>query len=113
MGVNRLEIRDPLAQAGGRFLRGPQNVAILGDPGLALFLAALGAGVVGIVLPNALVELVDPAAEFLQGLDHRLDPLGAQAEFLDQPDRAAAAAAESRHAARRWPGVRDLPVAML
>ncbi len=87
---------------------------ILGEPGLALLLAALAAGVVGVVLPDALVELVDAAAELLEGLDHRLDPLGAQAELLDQPHRAAAAAA--RAAARR-PGAapvgRDLLVAML
>ena len=62
--------------------------------GSRCLLAALAAGVVGVVLADALAEFVDPAAELLQGLDHRLDPLGAQAEFLDQPDRAAAAASQ-------------------
>ena len=95
LGVDLLQIRHAVAQAGGRFLRGPQDIAIFGDPGLALLAAALAVGVVGVVLANALAELVDPAAEFLEGLDHRLDPLRAQAEFLDQPHGAAAAAARA------------------
>ena len=38
------------------------------------------------------LEFVDPAAELFEDLDHRLDPLGAKAEFLDQPHGSAAAA---------------------
>ena len=62
--------------------------------GSRCLLAALAAGVVGVVLANPLAELVDPAAELLERLDHRLDPLRAQTEFLDQPDGAAAAASQ-------------------
>ena len=44
---------------------------------------------------DAALELVHPAAELLQRLDHRLDPLRPQAELLDQADRPAAAAAQT------------------
>ena len=62
--------------------------------GSRCLLAALAVGIVGVVLANPLAQLVDPAAELLQGLDHRLDPLRAQAEFLDQPHGPPAAAAQ-------------------
>ena len=41
---------------------------------------------------DAGLEFVDPAAELLERLDHRLDPLRPQAEFLDQANCPAAAA---------------------
>ncbi len=38
------------------------------------------------VLVDPRLELVDAMAELLERLDHRLDPLGAQTEFLDEVD---------------------------
>ena len=46
------------------------------------------------MLVDAGLELVDAAAELLERLDHRLDPLRPQAEFLDQAHGPAAAAAQ-------------------
>ena len=43
---------------------------------------------------DAGLELVDPAAELLERLDHRLDPLRPQTQFLDQAHCPAAAAAQ-------------------
>ena len=52
------------------------------------------AGALGMVLAHSFAQLVNPAAELLERLDHRLDPLGAQAELLQQPDRPATSPAQ-------------------
>ena len=83
-----------MADAGGRLLGGAENASILGDQGLALLAASLAVATVGVVIADSLAQLVDPAAELFEALDHRLDALRAQAEFFDQPHGAAPAAAQ-------------------
>ena len=95
LGVDLLEIgHDPVAQAGGRFLRGAEDVAVLGDPAArAARRAPCRLGLrrcLAICSRSSSTRRLNSSS----GLDHRLDPLRAQAEFLDQPHGSATAAAQ-------------------
>ena len=83
---------DPVAQAGGRLLRGAQNLAELGEPGLALVgRAARPCG----WRRSCALQLVDAAAELFERLD--LDSIRCvrRPEFLDQPHGPQAATAQA------------------
>ena len=58
-------------------------------------------------------ELVDPAAELVQGLDHRLDPLRVRPNSSKRRTARRRRRPNRRQAVRRWAESRDLLVAML
>ena len=80
--MNQFQVGDAIPQAGGRLLRSAEDAAELHQPGLAMF----GRLAVFAMVVDAGLEFINPAAEFLEVANHRLDSLGTQPQFLDQLD---------------------------
>src|SRR5690606_20011916 len=91
VGVDLAEVAYPAAEAGGGFLQRAEDVAILDEERLAVGEA------LALLLHDfeLLLQVIDPLAELGELVDHRLDPLGPQAEFLDKDHGPTATAAES------------------
>ena len=111
LGVDLLEVGHPVPQAGGRFLRGAQDVAELGEPGLAL------------LRPRGPCSRRWPSMRALSSSTRRLNSSSVliigSIRCVRRPSSSIRRTARRRRrpsrrqAARRWPRRRDLLVARL